>query len=162
MVVKANSVTFPDGTRTGPLVVSPVNLDKLPMVPPGGYAGFMAPAWTIQPSSTRFDPPIQVKIPNSLNLKPGETREIYQWDHDLATFVPMGRATVTEDGAQLVTDAGSGVTKAGWGGPPNPPPDPPKCGTPKCGDCERANSSGSGSCCLFFDDKSFKKLVLPR
>ena len=110
MVVKANSVTFPDGSRIGPLVVSPVDLDKLPMVPPGGAATFMAPAWTIQPSGTRFDPPIEVRVPNSLGLRPGETREIYQWDHDLATFVPMGRATVTEDGAQLVSDPGSSAS----------------------------------------------------
>jgi PKD repeat protein len=129
MTVKANSVTFPDGARTGTLVVSPVQQDKLPMVPPGGYAGFMAPAWTIQPSGTRFDPPIQVRIPNTQNLKAGETREIFQWDHDLATFVPMGRATVSEDAALLVSDIGSGVSKAGWGGPPSPPPAPPKCAT---------------------------------
>ncbi|MDY7540477.1 hypothetical protein RGU72_19665 [Undibacterium sp. 5I1] len=116
MVVKANSVTFPDGSKVGPLVVSPVQQDKLPMVPPSGYSGFMAPAWTIQPSGTRFDPPIQVKIPNSINLKPGETREIYQWDHDLATFVAMGRATVSEDGALLISDSNSGVTKAGYSG----------------------------------------------
>jgi hypothetical protein len=148
MVVKANSVTFPDGSRSGPLVVSPVQQDKLPMVPPGGYNGFMSPAWTIQPSGTRFDPPLQVKVPNSLGLKPGETRAIYQWDHDLATFVPMGRATVSEDGAQLVSDANSGVTKAGWGGPPNPPPDPPKCGVSKCSACQKRNPAGQAPCCM--------------
>ncbi len=137
MLVKANSVTFPDGSRVGPLVVSPVQQDKLPMVPPGGYSGFMAPAWTIQPTGTRFDPPIQVKIPNSVGLKAGETREIFQWDHDLATFVPMGRATVSEDAALLVTDQGSGVSKAGWGGPPNPPPAPPKCAQPSKPDEEK-------------------------
>lgn len=129
MIVKANSVTFPDGSHVGNLVVSPVQQDKLPMVPPGGYSGFMSPAWTIQPSGTRFDPPIQVKIPNSLGLPAGQSREIFQWDHDLATFVPMGRATVSEDGAVLISDANSGITKAGWGGPPSPPPAPPKCGT---------------------------------
>ena len=128
MIVKANSVTFPDGTRIGPLVVSPVHADRLPMVPPGGSATFMAPAWTIQPSGTRFDPPIEVRIANSANRKPGESTEIYQWDHDLATFVPMGRATVSDDGSQLITDPGSGVTKAGWGGNPGPPPPPPDCG----------------------------------
>ena len=148
MVVKANSVTFPDGSRTGPLVVSPVHQDKLPMVPPGGYSGFMSPAWTIQPSGARFDPPIQVKVPNSLSLKPGETREIFQWDHDLATFVPMGRATVSEDGALLVSDAGSGLTKAGWGGPPNPPPDPPKCGVTSCQACQMKNPAGQAPCCV--------------
>jgi large repetitive protein len=104
MIVKANSVTFPDGSRVGPLVVSPVHADRLPMVPPGGSATFMSPAWTIQPSGTRFDPPIEVRIANSQNLKPGQVSEIYQWDHDLATFVPMGRATVSDDGSQLITD----------------------------------------------------------
>jgi hypothetical protein len=151
MIVKANSVTFPDGSRQGPLVVSPVHIDRLPMVPPGGSATFMAPAWTIQPTGARFDPPIEVRIPNSRNMKPGEVSEIYQWDHDLATFVPMGRATVSEDAALLVTDAGYGVTKAGWGGNPPPPPPPPNCALAgqECGvgGC-RIYSSVNGCRCL--------------
>ncbi len=153
MIIKANSVTFPDGAKVGPLVVSPVHLDKLPMVPPSGTATFMAPAWTIQPSGTRFDPPIEVRIPNSINLKPGETREIYQWDHDLATFVPMGRATVNEDASLLVSDAGSGITKAGWGGPPSVPPPDPDCAKTKgpteddCGEqCLKLNNIPLGRC----------------
>lgn len=154
MKVFARSVTFPDGTRTGPLVVSNVNLDKLPMVPPGGAAVFMAPAWTIQPAGTRFDPPIEVTIPNTYGLKPGQTTNTYQWDHDLATFVPIGRATVNEDGSFLVSEAGSGITKAGWGGNPPPPPEPEpddSCGQdapPRCDVCERSstNSSGCASC----------------
>ncbi len=152
MIVKANSVTFPDGAKVGPLVVFPVHLDKLPMVPPSGTATFMAPAWTIQPSGTRFDPPIEVRIPNSINLKAGETREIYQWDHDLATFVPMGRATVNEDASLLVSDAGSGITKAGWGGPPSVPPPEPDCAKTSgptdddCGEkCQRSYST-RGAC----------------
>jgi hypothetical protein len=160
MIVKANSVTFPDGSRVGPLVVSPVHADRLPMVPPGGSATFMSPAWTIQPAGTRFDPPIEVRIANSQNLKPGQTSEIYQWDHDLATFIPMGRATVSDDGSQLITDPGSGITKAGWGGgPPPPPPPPPDCGKnsgPTEAECDeqcrlyrQENSScGSRSYCL--------------
>jgi len=148
MVVKANSVTFPDGSKVGPLVISPVQQDKLPMVPPGGYNGFMAPAWTIQPSGTRFDPPLQVKVPNSLGLKPGETRELYQWDHDLATFAAMGRATVSEDGALLVSDPNSGLTKAGWGGSPNPPPDPNKCApnSTKCPECKMKSADTCPTC----------------
>jgi hypothetical protein len=92
-----------------------------------------------------------VRIPNSRNMKPGEVSEIYQWDHDLATFVPMGRATVSEDGALLVTDAGYGVTKAGWGGNPPPPPPPPNCALAgqECGvgGC-RIYSSVNGCRCL--------------
>ncbi|TDR36066.1 hypothetical protein DFR29_13221, partial [Tahibacter aquaticus] len=53
---------------------------------------------------------------------------IVQWDHDLAAFIPMGRGTVSEDGTQIVTDPGSGITKAGWGGAPAIPP-PETCGT---------------------------------
>jgi len=148
MTVFANSVTFPDGSRTGPLVVSPISFDKLPMTPPGGYAGFMAPAATIQPSGARFDPPIQLRIPNTAGLKPGEKKPVYQWDHDLATFVQMGQATVTEDAASLVTDPGTGISKAGWHPVPNPPP-PDDCpgsgGEPTCPDCWTLTSSG-GKC----------------
>lgn len=102
--------------RTGTLVVSPVTADRLPMAPPSGGALFGVPAWTIQPAGTRFDPPIEVTLPNSTAQPAGDNLPIVQWDHDLGQFVPMGRATVTEDGAYLITDAGSGVTKAGWGG----------------------------------------------
>jgi Bacterial Ig-like domain len=152
MIVKANSVTFPDGSRVGALVVSPVHLDKLPMVPPTGASTFMTPAWTIQPSGTRFDPPIEVRIPNSLQLSAGEVREIFQWDHDLATFVPMGRATVNEDASLLITDQGAGVTKAGWGAPPGPPLPNPDCGSNST-DCEHCKKYDStpGICRCVFD-----------
>jgi hypothetical protein len=141
MIVKANSVTFEDGSRVGPMVVTAVNADRLPMVPPGGSATFGSVAWTIQPTNARFDPPVEVKIPNGLGLARGETVPILQWDHDLATFVPMGNGTVCENGTQIVSDRGSGITKAGWGGGPPPPPDncavapPMQCRGAQCNDC---------------------------
>lgn len=116
MKIKANSVTFPDGSKTGLLIVSPVTADKLPMAPPAGGATFGVPAWTIQPAGTRFDPPIEVSLPNAGGYPAGDNLPIVQWDHDLGQYVAMGRATVSEDGALLVTDSGSGLTKAGWGG----------------------------------------------
>jgi large repetitive protein len=154
MIVKANSVTFPDGSRVGPLVVSPVHVDRLPMVPPGGAAAFPAPAWTIQPTGTRFDPPIEVRMPNDGRVKIGESVPVIQWDHDLGQFVPMGRGTASEDGAQVITDPGSGITKAGWGGlcVYGPPPPLDNCGgggasSPTCSDCEKEQSSSSGNNC---------------
>lgn len=61
------------------------------------------------------------------SVKPvGDNLPIVQWDHDLGQYVAMGRATVSEDGAVLVTDSGSGITKAGWGGACIYDPD--KCG----------------------------------
>lgn len=144
MVVRAHSVTFPDGSRTGPVVVTPVHGDRLPMVPPGGFASFGAIAWTIQPTGTRFDPPIEVHLPNQVGLKPGETLPIVQWDHDLATFVPMGRGTVSESGATIVSDAGSGITKAGWGG--GPPPTPPNCADNPPPSCRGGVCNGCPQC----------------
>lgn len=146
MVIKANSVTFPDGSRIGPVVVTPVHADRLPMVPPGASSVFSAVAWTIQPTNTRFDPPIEVKIPNVDGLRPGETTPIVQWDHDLAAFVPMGRGTVNESGTQIVTDPGSGITKAGWGGTPGPPP-PQSCATnPPPSACKGSDCSPCPDC----------------
>lgn len=157
LIVKANSVTFPDGSKVGPLVVTPVHNDRLPMVPPGGSASFGTLGWTIQPTGTRFDPPAQVKIPNPGNMQAGETAQIAQWDHDLATFVPMGRGTVSEDRTQIITDLGSGITKAGWGGcvGPDCPPTPPNCGEggPSCrggqcgcNECQKTLPQVPGSC----------------
>jgi len=146
MKVKANSVTFPDGSRVGTLVVSPVTADKLPMAPPAGGAQFGVPAWTIQPAGARFDPPIEVQMPNSTGELPGDNLPVVQWDHDLGQYVPMGRATVSTDGAFLITDAGSGVTKAGWGGLCRYD----ECKTaisPKgCGDCKKVELQGNPPC----------------
>lgn len=128
MRVPARSVTFPDGSPTGELVVTAVHADRLPMVPPGLSGRFATLGWTIQPTGTRFDPPIEVRIPNTDGLAPGRALPIVQWDHDLAAFVPMGQGTVSEDGTQIVSDPGSGITKAGWGGG-GPPPPPDNCGT---------------------------------
>lgn len=153
MKVKANSVTFPDGSRTGTLVVSPVTADKLPMAPPAGGAAFGLPAWTVQPAGTRFDPPIEVTLPNSRAYPPGDNLPVVQWDHDLGQFVPMGRATVSEDGALLVTDAGGGISKAGWGG--LCVYDPDKCGKnapPRCKYCEELDNTGECPTCKFKDD----------
>lgn len=155
MRVRANSVTFPDGSRVGPLVVTTVHADRLPMVPPGVSGTFGALAWTIQPTGTRFDPPIEVAIPNASGLAPGRKLDIYQWDHDLAMFVPIGLATVNESGTQVISDPGSGISKAGWGG--GPPPVPPNCGENpppacrggSCGcdpDCATSTPPPGGTC----------------
>jgi hypothetical protein len=152
MKIKANSVTFPDGSKTGLLIVSPVTADKLPMSPPAGGATFGVPAWTIQPAGTRFDPPIEVTLPNAGGYPAGDNLPIVQWDHDLGQYVAMGRATVSEDGAVLITDSSSGLTKAGWGGLCQY--DPNKCGKSEPPDCSKylcrslvASSDGcSGTC----------------
>jgi hypothetical protein len=63
---------------------------------------------------------------------------MYSFDHDLATFVSIGSATVSDDGTVIRSDPGVGVLKAGWycGGPPTP-----AGSVGVCGDCKTCNGS---------------------
>jgi len=118
LTVFADSTTFPDGSSTGRVTISQVHLDKVPMPPPAGSL-FMPPAWTIQPAGVRFDPPARVTIPNN-GLPPGRVIDIFQFDHTLNEFISVGKGTVSDDGFLIASDPGFGVTRAGWGGAPQP------------------------------------------
>lgn len=110
--VKAGSVTFPDGSKTGDLSVTLVNANKIPMPPPNG----MQPQFivTIQPHGAKFDPPAPLTLPNVDGHAPGAQVEMYSYDHDLEEFVTIGLGTVSEDGAVIRSNNGVGVIKAGW------------------------------------------------
>lgn len=155
LTVFANSVTFPGGAKVGEVTFTQVHADKVPMVAPMG-SDFML-AFTIQPPGTVFDPPARVSVPN-LGAAPGTIVDMFSFDHDLGEMVNVGTAQVSADGLRLVTTPGSGIPKAGWGGPvASPPPDadtchPSACTTcpagatrpePKCDECSTCNG---GSC----------------
>lgn len=110
--VKASSVTFPDGKKTGKLSVTPVNASKIPMPPPNG----MQPQFivTIQPVGAKFDPPARLTLPNVDGHAPGAQVEMYSYDHDLEEFVSIGLGTVSADGSVIKSNEGVGVIKAGW------------------------------------------------
>ncbi len=156
LTVFAGSTTFPDGSPTGQLSVTQVHADKVPMIAPLG-SNFML-AWTVQPPGVRFDPPARIAIPN-LGEEVGREVEIFSFDHDFGEFVVAGTASVSEDGLQLRSNPGSGISKSGWGGCVSPPPpgadvcgNPGPCKkcvpgqrqpVPKCDDCQKcANSDG--------------------
>lgn len=128
--VQPNSVTFPDGAHVGKLSVSQVKADMVPMPPVNGVAAPLV--WTIQPAGAKFNPPIQVQLPNVNGMPPGTVTEIYQYDHDLEQFVSAGTARVSPDGSVIVSDPGFGIVKAGWGHQ-YPPELPPGC-TIDCND----------------------------
>ena len=112
LTIKANSVTFPNGSKTGYLSVTQVHADKVPMVPQiGQQPRFIV---TIQPAGAVFDPPASLTLPNVDGLAPGEKTNMYSFDHDLGIFVSIGTGTVSEDGTVLASDPGVGVVKAGW------------------------------------------------
>lgn len=151
LTVFANSVTFPDGSHVGPITISQVQLDKVPMPPPNGTF-FMPPAWTIQPHGVHFDPPARISIPND-GMRPGRIIDIYQFDHGLNQFINVGKGTTTEDAAVIVSDPGFGITDAGWGGCGQPPPpdtcadgcdDKNQCTTDTCrGNCVHTPLTGN-------------------
>lgn len=139
LTVFANSVTFPDGSKTGLLSISQVHLDKVPMPPPSGTI-FMPPAWTIQPAGVAFDPPARISIPND-NLPPGRVIDIFQFDHSFNEFINIGKGTVSDDAFVITSDPGFGVTRAGWGGCGQPQP-PPTCPS----SCDDGNDCTTDSC----------------
>ncbi|HYK03235.1 MAG TPA: hypothetical protein VE974_15865 [Thermoanaerobaculia bacterium] len=135
--VPAGSATFPGGSRTGCITVTPVHSDKVPMVP--GFGQQPRFVITIQPAGTHFNPPAQIQFPNVDGLAPRQVTEMYSYDHDLSAFVAIGTATVSADGSVLRSDPGVGVLKAGWhcGGNPNPTGTAATC--PECKKCENGN-----------------------
>lgn len=123
--IAPNSTTLPNGSKEAVrMVLSQVHADKVPMPPPNGSAPSLV--WTLQPAGVHFDPPIEVQLPNTDGLAPGQVVEIFQFDHDLEQFVSVGQARVSADGSVITTDPGFGVTKSGWGAP-QPPPPPKNC-----------------------------------
>jgi hypothetical protein len=139
--VFAHSVTFPDGTKVGRVTLSQVHSDKVPMTPPNGTAPRLV--GTLQPAGIKFDPPIQMTLPNTDVLAPGQVQEIFSFHHDVEQFVVEGTFRVSEDGSVLVSDPGFGLSVSGWhgaGGSGNEEP-------PTCGDgCDTGDSCQVGAC----------------
>ena len=134
LTVDPGTATFPDGGKEGIVTVTSVNVDKIPMTPNfGQQPRFVV---TIQPPGVLFDPPAPVTFPNLDGLAPGAITELYSFDHDLAQFISIGLAEVSEDGTQLVSLPGSGIREGGWhcGGNPAVTGNAAKC--PDCMRCE--------------------------
>ncbi|HEY0139713.1 MAG TPA: SpaA isopeptide-forming pilin-related protein [Thermoanaerobaculia bacterium] len=153
--VAPGAATFPGGSRSGCITVTPVHGDKVPMVP--GFGQQPRFVITVQPVGTHFNPPAQISFPNVDGLQPREVTEMYSYDHDLSTFIAIGTASVSDDGSVLRSDPGVGVMKAGWhcGGNPNPTgaaatcPDCKKCSGTNCvPDPTRTGTLNANTCCF--------------
>ena len=120
MTIRANSMSFPDGTRVTPERPAVVSLDQvhhddIPMPMPDGVAP--AFAWTLQPGGSHFRPetPVEIEYPNMSGLAPGSIAYFLSFNHDTERFEIVASGHVTTDGAQIVTDPASGLTISGWG-----------------------------------------------
>ncbi len=107
----------PAGTTVS---LNQVHFDEIPMPMPDGAAPPFA--WTLQPSGASFDPPIALRMPNMAGLSPGAVCYFLSFDHATERFEIVASGHVTEDGQAMVSDPGSGISVAGWGGfcPPYP------------------------------------------
>ena len=82
-----------------------------------------------------------------MDAPPGEQIEVFSFDHDLAEFVAVGLATVTEDGSQICSDPGFGIVKSGWGGcVPPPPPCAPVANCQTNNQCAEKRKERRGRC----------------
>ena len=149
LTVEPGSATFPGGSKTGCITVTPVNGDKVPMSP--GFGQQPRFVVTIQPVGTHFSPAAKITLPNVDGLAPRAVTEMYSYDHDLASFVSIGTGTVSDDGAIIRSDPGVGVIKAGWhcGGNPNPTGSAGTC--PECQKCQ-------GTSCVTDNSKTPQQL----
>lgn len=138
LTVAAGAATFPGGSKRGCISVTPVNIDKVPMAP--GFGQQPRFVVTIQPVGTIFNPPARITIPNVDGLAPNAVTELYSYDHDLASFVSIGRGQTSPDGLTITSVNGAGVLKAGWhcGGDPT--------ANGNVADCKACKKCQNGSC----------------
>lgn len=108
--MRLNGSPAPSGTK---LSLNRVNHDDVPMPMPDGVASPFA--WTLQPAGATFDPPIQIVYPNMTGLPPGAIAYFLNFNHDTGRFEIIGSGHVSEDGAEIRSDPGVGITVAGWG-----------------------------------------------
>lgn len=125
-IIKAGTtVTLANGTVIGPndpgqvtFAVNQVHNDEIPMPMPDGIAPPFA--WTFQPGGTRFDPPVQIEVPNMVGLAVGSIVDFLSFDHDTNRFEIVATGQVGVDGL-VRSDPRSGIALSGWGGIAQPP-----------------------------------------
>jgi len=108
--VKAGSLRLADGSVPNApvtLSVNQIHYDQMPMPPPDGAAPVLM--FTLQPFGLRFDPPVQMELPNVNGMAPGEEAALMSYYFETEAFEITARTHITEDGSTSVTDPGEGI-----------------------------------------------------
>lgn len=153
VIIAPNSMRFPDGRKTGRVMFTQVQTDKVPM--PAPNASVFDVAWTLQPAGIYFNPPARVSLPNTFSGAPGEELEMFSFDHDLMEWVSIGPSVVSQDGATITSRIGHGIRHSGWGGAPPPPDDTCNISCNSKDECTHMYRSSTSCSCIseFLKDK---------
>lgn len=170
LTVPANSLYSDDGKRGGEVGIALVPSDRLPSpLPPGLEHDFDI---TVQSDGAlNFDTPAPVCFPNLPDPlsgevdPPGAKRALVSFNHKTGEWEPVGYMTVSDDGAQICSDPGTGVLQPGWHFPPTPPDpgDPPDCDDCDCEECEPPDAFdrlGANNGCLADCDAKAQRWML--
>jgi uncharacterized protein (TIGR03437 family) len=98
--------TFPDGSRSGTIILTPVKNSLTPVpLPPGVFSSAVV---QISPFGIRLAPGGKLILPNRDNLPPSPQPSLYKYDLPSASFVDTGvKASLSEDGKFFTTPDGS-------------------------------------------------------
>jgi RHS repeat-associated protein len=115
ITVPANSLYNESGQRGGFVGIAPVDPDRIPSpLPPGLDLDVVV---TVQSAGgSDFDAPVGICFPNTEGLAPGDKSSLLSFNHDAGRWEVRGSMTVTEDGTEVCTDPGVGITAPGWHG----------------------------------------------
>lgn len=180
MTIRAGSMRRFDGTVPKPgssaiVSLNQVHFDKIPMPMPNGAAPPFA--WTLQPSGSTFDPPVEIELPNMAGLPADAVVYFLSFNHATNRFEIAASGHVTADGRALVTDPGSGLVTAGWGGfcppypnagtvqgnpdnvdPPGPDEEPPCKSAPSASpECPSCGGDGGADPIYFFSGEFYEE-----
>ena len=158
LTVPAGSLFADDGTQGGMVGIAPVPPNRLPGVLPTGL-DFPLVITVQTDGPTNFDIPAPICFPNlpdpntSLTKGPGESLDLWSFNHDTGRWSMVGKMTVSADGSLVCSNPGVGIEAPGWHGASATSPIGglgnlgPQCGTGSQA-CDDALDTAVGDCGL--------------
>lgn len=106
--IPAGTATFPDGRQTG--VINVAEIDALYTAVP--VLDFAKPqtVYAFEPSGLKFSSPVELTLPNVNEIPSGVQMVIMSKNSEKGIWEIDGLARVSEDGSEIVTEPGSGIT----------------------------------------------------
>ena len=109
------TITGWDGVVKTQIALERLDPDHLPVLPPPGGTRSLYQIFFGTPMGGMPSAPLPVAAPNDLDLEPGQTAELWYYDASplggAAGWRQAGLGTVSNDGTQIVSNAGVGIQR---------------------------------------------------